>query len=616
MEFNAKQIIIIVVSIVLFGIIIYFVAKTFAQQCPDGQTFDKSMNKCRKACSSGTTYYPEVNDCLPCNLNQDLIDGQCYDRCDLTKEIRCGTKCYDKLTYDCVNNIDCMKIKHCGVDTCCPDDKYCIQGKCADCPIPCGKPPCCTKPGETCYADKCCDPSKQGYDSTGKVEKCCDTDLCGPNKICCDSNGGELCYNGECVIGCPNTSNMNLYKCGDKVPTFSGTPQACKNEGEECVHDCDKDSYFCAADPCQWENPLYTPNFLVDDNGQQVLYNGKVISQCTDSSSPVNYYIKSTNGLVPSTIEIKGINSPQCDIEKCIDKIQSHDVNIINYDFDKDNTTMLEGTCTGVVSCDKALLDDEGVTSVCTTLEGRCCIDSKNNYTGQVCPAHNKCWEVNGDYTCSPTDPLCLPDGTKFLIEYDNYDSSSVQKKNQNVLKTKYVEDYKKNGYSPNCKDVWQKYDATKTLNQQMDHMCCTGNYYTMVETDTTSNGAKLWGVCGLPEKTPRCQSSTDCAQLTTGCPSDFPLRNYQSCMSNYCADAPFSSSDSVSLQTGLPFGEFGLIANPEVIPIPPVPSNPTTSPKPTTKPSKTSSNNTFIIISIVLIIIAIISLYLLRNKL
>ena len=480
-----------------------------------------------------------------CTSEQVLINGQCVRKCDPDKEIRCGTDCYSKFDYDCVQNntVPCPKTKHCaGTDTCCPGNQHCVDGKCQECAIPCGAG-CCTIAGQTCWNEQCCDPSRQGYDSSGKNKKCCDTELCGDNKICCDSNAGEICSEGRCVIGCPNTSKMDQYKCGDTIPTFTGTPTVCDAD-QICVHDCDKNIYSCTTNPCMWQGaPKQIP--VLEKGGNQFLYNDKPVMQCQDVNG--NKYIKSVDGLQPSIVSIKGTNTPQCTIDDCVKKISSQDINIINYNFDPTNTTLKDGTCTGVISCDKALLSDADVKNVCDTLgDNRCCKNSnKTAYTGQVCPEGQKCFNVNDVNVCAEQNPICLPNGTKFGIRTVSVQNGNIQGDPSTKgyrLAYKYHDKDNNVEKNPHPNDIWIPVDADyKTDFDNISQNCCDNNYFTQVEYSRNETGGYLnmYNVCGTPQKATCTNDSCKTSGFKSGGP--LPPQNlaFQYCLQSNTPNTP-----------------------------------------------------------------------------
>ena len=415
-KFDITKTITLVVSIAAFSVIVYFLVKSFKQKCPEGTVFDSKVNKCRQDCDAGLTYYSEVDACLPCKPDQDYIDGLCYDRCDPNLEIRCGTKCYFKDQYTCIDNEPCTLAKSCPTG-CCGENQYCLEGKCQDCDPDkiCG-PTCCTTKGQSCWGGRCCDADKQGYDITGKNAQCCDSTVCGPDKICCDATSGELCSpDGKCVIGCPNVSKPSLYQCdGKDPPPFTGTPTVC-NEKDVCAYNCSTKEYKCVADPCQWASqPIRNPAPLLSNDGETFYqYKKKAVAQCIDNDG--NAWIKAGGAkFKESSVSVTGINSPQCTEDDCIKKIIATDVNIIGYDFNKDNVGVQDGLCTGKIDCGKALLSNQDdVNAICSDISAtttRCCVNGEGGYTGQVCPVGkickgNRCIEPEKYIFTSVPDP-------------------------------------------------------------------------------------------------------------------------------------------------------------------------------------------------------------------
>ena len=298
---------------------------------------------------------------------------------------------------------------------------------------------------------------------------------------------------------------------------------------------------------------------VLEQGGNQFLYNDKPVMQCQDVNG--NKYIKSINGLQPSIVSIKGNNTPQCTIDDCVKKISSQDINIINYDFDPTNTTLKDGTCTGIISCDKALLSEADVKNVCDTLgDNRCCKNSdKTAYTGQVCPEGDKCFNVNDVNVCAKQNPICLPNGTKFGVRTVSVQNGQIQGAPTTKgyrLAYKYHDANNNVEKNPHPNDIWVPIDADyKTDFDNISQNCCDNSYFTQVEYSQNATGGylNLYNVCGTPQNSSCTTDSCKTSGFKTG--GLLPPNNlaYQYCLQsntpntpNLCTDQNSSGNDGI----------------------------------------------------------------------
>jgi hypothetical protein len=282
---------------------------------------------------------------------------------------------------------------------------------------------CCSQ-DQTCINDNCCENTRVWINPKTKEKECCTTDLCGGN--CCDTAGGELCINGSCVIGCPNPKNMDLYKCGDKTPDYDPSKLFwCDPSSNLCLHDCSNDSYKCIPTNTCWNNTIYNPPLLTSNNTTYNFNNKGSVSVCSDQSY-ANWISDNSSTQLSRNVSVqKGSTPLTCNIDSCVSKINQDSSTIINYNpSDMSKPLIQNNTCSSTLSCQDSLLSNSDMTTWCQVFDqngsrdqGRCCLNSDNIYTGQICGELQTCFrnEFQGvsTYNCQDNDKYCK-NGAKF----------------------------------------------------------------------------------------------------------------------------------------------------------------------------------------------------------
>lgn len=195
MALNIKQIIVIFVIIAIFGVIIYFVAKTFSHQCPDGQHYDTTQKKCIINCNEDTQIYnTKTNQCRPkCTGTAVWSDSlnECKD---------CGIAA----TWD-EGSMQCISV--CKSDSDCTGGQYCVNNRC------CAHPKCKTKEGDKCCVENNCNPDPN---NTGYSLCCSELQVCDINNqtVCCGP--GEICKNNTCLVSCGPEGSGIVCAQGEK----------------------------------------------------------------------------------------------------------------------------------------------------------------------------------------------------------------------------------------------------------------------------------------------------------------------------------------------------------------------------------------------------------------
>jgi hypothetical protein len=410
--------------------------KTCILTCPDYQKYDPQTKTCINKCKDDELYVNGncVKNCNghPITDREEIIDGKCVEKCPIGQK-RCnygnihdGT-CYDPSSSTCdqVGNICNTTYNFCYTSEfpsgiCCPKDQHCDSSVCTDCPTKLCAGNCCS-PTQTCINDNCCDKNKVWINPKTQQQECCKNDLC--NGICCDTNAGELCIDGKCQIGCPNPNNMSLYNCGDKTPVYDPTKLFwCDPSSNVCLHDCSDDSYKCIPTDKCWNNTIYTPPLLTSNNITYNFDNKGSVSLCMDESNG-NWISDNSKQKLSRTVAVqKGSTPLTCTTDSCVNKINQDSSTVINYNpSDLSKPEIKNNICSSTLSCTDSLLSNSDMIKLCGIFDqngsrdqGRCCLNSDNIYTGQICGELQTCFRSDSQgvssYMCQDNDKYCKND--------------------------------------------------------------------------------------------------------------------------------------------------------------------------------------------------------------
>jgi hypothetical protein len=478
MVISATQIISLIIVLVIFGLLIFGLARTFRQTCPTDMKYDKKYNKCIPVCSPGTIYNDTQNKCIiNCPEKQEMCgicDNQecCYNPgtnkciegkiCDINaKDKLCENKCYtdnfvcskDNKLIDkklaCISNPkDGMEYKDYNI---CPDKQFCNRvddpnnPKCSPCDpnkqIPCGSN-CCNE-NQYCGTDNKCyiDCKKQGkINCPPNSDNCCDTSNC-IGGICCESSritqdGNKCCP--DTTTPCKTECCDSNHTCIDGICKISCGPdkycepglQDCSTIGEE-----PNKQYFCTTKGCDWTEYQYNPNNYCSDGSASCIDND--IITCKDAQNniyTVNNPYGGYSGKLTKTSQVtRAITSTKaCSLEDCEHKLKEKNFDNINLDS--------SGTvCSGDYNCQNLPTFVQGTTQ-CPLIgneASRCCMNEKDDgtsfYTGKICDKGKLCYNnncVRGDFIELAKKLIDLENK---ILTYGNYDKdipNSISKVN------------------------------------------------------------------------------------------------------------------------------------------------------------------------------------------
>jgi hypothetical protein len=85
-----------VITIIIFIVAVIFITRAFRSQCSSGYRYDSNLKKCVPVCPPGEKYYPEIDSCSKCPLDQDYdpVHEICKDKCPSADFEYCGSQCY------------------------------------------------------------------------------------------------------------------------------------------------------------------------------------------------------------------------------------------------------------------------------------------------------------------------------------------------------------------------------------------------------------------------------------------------------------------------------------------------------------------------------------------
>ena len=365
--------------------------------------------------------------------------------CDPKSQTLCSGQCIDNNNAICTTKGEICKLtKYCPDEPneCCNDDESCNINtqKCQKCTTNkfCGTT-CCQSADDECIGDTCCN-----KDSITTDNICCNESeggqicksLDGKKTTCCSGKAGEVCdkNKGICVQGCPDVNNTQYYKChGTPVPLPSQSILCGPNEicTVDCASDIKDSTFKCAANTCNWSPIDYNPDYLKDPNNPNTNYkfNGEDVAQCIASDGKTIWLQYNRDDLTATakTHSLDATPDPvACSLPMCVNKIQQYDTANIERDF----TQNADYSCDSNLNCKKSLFSNDkdgynNLNEVCSTISNknvispnreRCCKDSNNKYTGQLCNSDEFC---DSDQTCNlgfyfdSTKSQCIPTNDK-----------------------------------------------------------------------------------------------------------------------------------------------------------------------------------------------------------
>jgi hypothetical protein len=397
--------------------------------CYNDQICDDKLNKCRKNCKVGESYYDNGGDGICCdNTTNEVVDNVCIPKCAEDK-IRCGsTDCLNPADEECEDGKICKsqfiayKETETGgiVKKCCGKDgsgnqlypkngecEYCLGEKCGSncCPTKDGPEakdinhPENTHPGTQCVApDYCCDPKFVGKDDVTGKEVCCQNELCGDK--CC--SGDKKCNKN--AVGGPKCQ----IKCGDEF---------CPDDSDLCVNN--NGTLKCYPKSCGWGQDNYLPPAIYDRTGNTQ----NLRSVCLAGGNPINSVkpmvaVSDVNPVMNSdtyiSLDSRETNQRCKTVDACLAKIQT--LGLENAVFD---LTVKNNICQGKTNCSVLLPKMDELRSIYEYKQDD--LRQYGYYEKTLCPAKkidgtddvNCCYdkktkEFNG-YVCSDNQ-LCYND--------------------------------------------------------------------------------------------------------------------------------------------------------------------------------------------------------------
>jgi hypothetical protein len=412
---DITKIIIIIISIVSFGLLIFGIVRTFAKQCDASEVYDTTINKCRTKCVAGQVYDYDTELCGNCaNPSETMCkdandnDTQCYDpgsqTCDAngtvcSNDSACAGVCCDPGTYcDRQNTNTCIA---------CPEDKICKDGSC------------CNDPNKQCTDDDvCCDKTKvYSPDANSVNTKCCNGTVCGNN--CCVAPFVCDETTNQCAVQCPpplkdgatdaeKNAYASQYYCGKLNYTPVPNNITCGGSTPTCAVTCQNGSasYQCVANTgCSWGAVDYKPDAYLSKDGTndfQIALNGdntlQSIRQCGTFSNDGNisqlwfgHTTSTPNTLLTHASTSTENPSSTCDVTSCYnkisDKISENGEPLIDLTIGGSN----KGTCSGISVCTPDVTNPVDIDNICTQIGGNRCCSDNGTYTGQICPIGQMC---------------------------------------------------------------------------------------------------------------------------------------------------------------------------------------------------------------------------------
>lgn len=416
---STGTIIALIVTVVVIGISIYFAVSSVLSSCPVGSTYDNIEKRCVPACNpTNQVLDARKEKCIPaCTIGGQLRSisegeesgpsGECRQICPPGK-LRCDPNiyeasdtCYDPQTEVCTADLKfCSKDRACQVPpgpgrapqlTCC--DKHCADptatsSVCYDQCLPtetvCGDK--CCPVGSGCLGGACCADTNRFRNPTLGVEECCARPLC--NGTCCDP-----------TQDCNPATNSCATKCGDRF---------CDTDTEICYTSQTGAQSCVARSSCAWEAPEITPARITRTiTGPKLAYNVCLKSDSTswiaDRGNP-DWMSKKCDVEGEANCVATATTNVQCQNEDlCKDQLNYGELANITQGASIQTPTQPGGKarCYGQLNCTRYLSQNPqgqaGLNAMCSdlqsdpNLQGICCKDANNVYTGQICRPGTQC---------------------------------------------------------------------------------------------------------------------------------------------------------------------------------------------------------------------------------
>jgi hypothetical protein len=421
MAISATQIISLIIVLVVFGLLIFGLARTFRQTCPSEQEFSKQYNKCIDICEPNHIWNDAAGKCvINCKENEDFCVGvnQCYNKdtqqcidkiiCNKYDKI-CGSNCYNpekelcssekklfNISDICFKNPENNQNNIYYTDKMCSTNQYCDNSSytCVSCSseqIPCGDY-CCTSEQE-CIKKKCLQKCPSENPIRCDDGTCCKIGNCLPDGTCCQ---GEILDDKTCcditkVCGnicctdkqkCDKTSNKCVISCD-----YGGV--TCDPKTQTCFDDDINHRSSCKTNGCIWTTVDYTPVQMKDRNDK----NFNICSAVNKSDNTnVLVFAKNTDRFTKMQRTDKSEQAEEskasCTDGNCYDRI-GRESGIYDTQFvTKDGKTY----CYGYFDCEQTtLLPAIGTFANQCPVDGNRCCYIDGQLTGQICEQGEIC---------------------------------------------------------------------------------------------------------------------------------------------------------------------------------------------------------------------------------
>lgn len=409
---DTKRIVAFVVAIALFGVVIYFIVKSFQQQCPVGQVYDSDLKRCRKQCGPDEgKYYPDEDECLLCDPGYVYTqDNQCAKACPVNKATCAAGKktslCYDPNTQDCMPDKSiCAHSKYClklhddpKNAKCCKSYEQCDKetGKCVDCPHEtCGG--ICCEEGEECSDEKTCCAKELLYtDFEGKTHCCSSTDALCPKenpKFCCSSGNNIACNEdtGTCGILCGTDEKGKNFYCNPDTEVCDRT--TVPNVSNEL------DKPYCRPKGCVWKDMEHVPT---------PYKNGHICEEV--GGEDLFFCYRDDHKATEAKILIKrdpDTSTEDCSQEACDQRLA--DTGLTNAHYDRASQT-----CIGDYQCSSYMPPCDNLHPIDfpfdpETEDYHLCKDPDGRYTGKFCPENTCVDNYCVNFECDLENAQCIP---------------------------------------------------------------------------------------------------------------------------------------------------------------------------------------------------------------
>ena len=368
-----------IVGLIVLGVVVFFLARTFKSKCPSGEIWDKEHERCRPICTDDQYYDWTRDACVYCPEGEEWWKGKkCVRKCPDGQD-RCDDgNCYDGEMTVCRplkdkdgDMVVCTKMQVCTVkdadpdgkdtysDVCCAPTDYCKGDKC----VPCEE----SGDDMVFCGDQCC--QKEHCTDAGGVQKCCtitgqincDGECCDPEQCGYVAEKGKNVCCAEGTVYDPSSSKC-MKKCGSVM---------CDPETQVCMKYDGKD--YCKNIECNWDtNVQYDPS----------LFDG--VRVCSNKNNNT-FWASHNPGKLSLSIRDEGGGQGKCDQANCYEKAIEKGLEQLDWNHERHE-------CSGTVNCQQ-LPEAKDLPTKYTGVDfnaPKWCKNNDGDLTGQVCAGDNE----------------------------------------------------------------------------------------------------------------------------------------------------------------------------------------------------------------------------------